>query len=54
VAVIDDLAATGGSKFEVLEKLSRAGLQVRDVVVLVDRQSGLRVRWLWRVCACTR
>ena len=38
--VIDDLATTGGSKFEAVEKLSAAGLRVRDVVVLVDRQSG--------------
>ena len=38
--VIDDLATTGGSKFEAIEKLSAAGLQVRDVVVLIDRQSG--------------
>lgn len=40
VAVIDDLATTGGSKFEAIEKLAAAGLQVRDVVVLIDRQSG--------------
>ena len=40
VAVIDDLATTGGSKFEAIEKLVGVGLQVRDVVVLVDRQSG--------------
>ena len=40
VAVIDDLATTGGSKFEAIEKLVAAGLLVRDVVVLVDRQSG--------------
>ncbi len=40
VAVIDDLATTGGSKFEAIEKLVAVGLQVRDVVVLVDRQSG--------------
>ena len=40
VAVIDDLATTGGSKFEAIEKLVSVGLQVRDVVVLVDRQSG--------------
>lgn len=38
--VIDDLATTGGSKFEALEKLTGAGLKVRDVVVLIDRQSG--------------
>ena len=42
VVVIDDLATTGGSKFEAIEKLSGAGLVVRDVVVLVDRQSGAK------------
>jgi uridine monophosphate synthetase len=40
VVVIDDLATTGGSKFEAIEKLSSAGLKVQDIVVLVDRQSG--------------
>jgi uridine monophosphate synthetase len=40
--VIDDLATTGGSKFEAIEKLTQAGLKVKDVVVLVDRQSGAR------------
>ena len=38
--VIDDLATTGGSKFEAIDKLTAAGLAVRDVVVLIDRQSG--------------
>lgn len=42
VVVIDDLATTGGSKFEAIEKLTGAGLVVRDVVVLVDRQSGAK------------
>jgi uridine monophosphate synthetase len=42
VVVIDDLATTGGSKFEAIEKLTAAGLKVRDVVVLVDRQCGAR------------
>jgi len=42
VVVIDDLATTGGSKFEAIEKLTRAGLKVRDVVVLIDRQSGAK------------
>lgn len=42
VAVIDDLATTGGSKFEAIGKLASAGLTVKDVVVLVDRQSGAR------------
>lgn len=40
--LIDDLATTGGSKFEAIEKLTGAGLLVKDVVVLVDRQSGAR------------
>jgi uridine monophosphate synthetase len=40
--VIDDLATTGGSKFEAIEKLTGAGLRVKDVVVLVDRQSGAK------------
>jgi uridine monophosphate synthetase len=38
--VIDDLATTGGSKFEAIDRLTTAGLKVKDVVVLVDRQSG--------------
>ena len=42
VVIIDDLATTGGSKFEAIEKLTGVGLVVKDVVVLVDRQSGAR------------
>ena len=42
VVVIDDLATTGGSKFEAIEKLTAAGLIVKDVVVLIDRQSGAK------------
>jgi len=42
VVVIDDLATTGGSKFEAIEKLTAVGLIVKDVVVLVDRQSGAK------------
>jgi len=37
VVVIDDLVSTGGSKFEAIDKLRSAGLEVQDVVVLVDR-----------------
>src|SRR5688572_32778495 len=40
--VIDELTTTGGSKFEAIEKLTGAGLVVKDVVVLVDRQSGAK------------
>jgi uridine monophosphate synthetase len=42
VVVVDDLATTGGSKFEAIEKLTGAGLVVKDVVVLIDRQSGAK------------
>jgi uridine monophosphate synthetase len=42
VVVIDDLATTGGSKFEAIEKLTAVGLIVKDIVVLVDRQSGAK------------
>ena len=42
VAIIDDLTSTGGSKFEAIEKLTSAGLKVKDIVVLVDRQSGAK------------
>ncbi len=40
IAIIDDLATTGGSKFEAIERLTSEGLMVEDVVVLIDRQSG--------------
>ena len=42
VVIIDDLATTGSSKFEAIEKLTGAGLVVKDVVVLIDRQSGAK------------
>ena len=38
--VLDDLATTGGSKFEAIDKLKAAGLTIEDVVVLIDRESG--------------
>jgi uridine monophosphate synthetase len=40
VVIIDDLATTGESKFESINKLVSVGLVVEDVVVLIDRQSG--------------
>jgi uridine monophosphate synthetase len=42
VVLIDDLATTGGSKFEAIERLERAGLIVGVVVVLIDRESGAK------------
>src|SRR5262249_8304354 len=38
--VIDDLTTTGETKFEAIEKLTSAGLVVRDIVVLIDREQG--------------
>ncbi|HEY44565.1 MAG TPA: orotidine-5'-phosphate decarboxylase [Anaerolineae bacterium] len=40
VVLIDDLVTTGGSKFEGIERLEAAGLEVHDVVVLIDREGG--------------
>jgi len=40
--VLDDLITTGGSKIEAMAPLLDAGLTVRDIVVLIDRQSGGR------------
>lgn len=38
VAVIDDLISNGASKITAIEQLRMAGLRVRDVVVLLDRE----------------
>jgi uridine monophosphate synthetase len=40
VVVIDDLATTGGTKIEAIHKLEGAGLIVKDIVVLIDREQG--------------
>lgn len=40
VVLLDDLITRGGSKLEAMEPLLAEGLQVRDVVVLVDRGQG--------------
>jgi uridine monophosphate synthetase len=40
IVVIDDLATTGGSKIEAIQKLEGANLRVRDIVVLIDRGQG--------------
>ncbi len=38
--VLDDLISSGGSKLEAIRPLEDAGLSVRDVVVLIDREGG--------------
>jgi uridine monophosphate synthetase len=40
--VIDDLITTGGSKLEGILKLTENGLNVRDIVVLIDRSKQAR------------
>jgi orotate phosphoribosyltransferase len=40
VAVIDDVATTGGSTIKAIERAQQEGLEVAKVVVLVDRQEG--------------
>ena len=40
VVVIDDVITTGASKIEAIEPLVAAGLNVRDIVVLIDREQG--------------
>ena len=39
IVVIDDLISSGGSKLEGIIKLNKVGLEVKDIVVLIDRQS---------------
>lgn len=38
--LIDDLATTGETKFETIDRLKAAGLVVKDVVVVIDREQG--------------
>ena len=42
VVVIDDIITDGASKFEAIAPLEAAGLVVRDLVILVDREQGGR------------
>jgi len=42
VVVLDDLISSGNSKLAAIEPLQKAGLEVCDVVVLIDRESGGR------------
>jgi len=40
VVLIDDIITDGGSKFEAIEVLEEAGLVVKDLVILIDREQG--------------
>lgn len=38
--IIEDVVTTGGSVLQIAELLQQHGLQVKDIIVLVDRQQG--------------
>jgi uridine monophosphate synthetase len=40
--MLDDLISSGDSKLEAIKPLQQAGLEVNDVVVLIDREGGGR------------
>ncbi|HET7875838.1 MAG TPA: orotate phosphoribosyltransferase [Methylomirabilota bacterium] len=42
VVLIDDIITDGASKFEAIQALEEAGLVVRDLVILIDREQGGR------------
>jgi uridine monophosphate synthetase len=42
VVLLDDVISTARSKLEAIEVLTRQGLRITDLVVLVDRESGGR------------
>ena len=42
VVLIDDIITDGASKFEAISPLEEAGLVVRDLVILIDREQGGR------------
>lgn len=42
--VVDDLATGGGSLVETVSRLRRAGIHVRDALVLIDREQGAHRR----------
>ena len=42
VVLIDDIITDGASKFEAIEVLEEAGLVVKDLVILIDREQGGR------------
>ena len=40
IVVVDDVITDGQSKMEAIEPLEEAGLMVKDIVILIDRQQG--------------
>jgi uridine monophosphate synthetase len=42
IVLIDDIVTDGASKFEAIQPLEEAGLVVKDLVILIDREQGGR------------
>ncbi len=42
IVLIDDIITDGASKFEAIQPLEEAGLVVKDLVILIDREQGGR------------
>lgn len=42
LVMIDDMITTGASKIEIIKPLLELGLEIKDIVVLVDREQGGR------------
>lgn len=42
IVMVDDMITTGGSKIETVKPLNELGLNIKDIVVLVDREQGGR------------
>ena len=40
VLVVDDLITDGGTKIEIIDRMKQSHLNVKDIIVLIDREQG--------------